>query len=391
MSVIALRWVCGATCVMAAALGIGRFAYTPLLPEMVQVYAWDFGQAGDVASANFLGYLVGALAAPSLAGSQQIRYWIGLSLMASVATTALGQVAYDYVTWLVLRFAAGVASAYCLVLVTTQLLQRLDREDAAHLGNVHFAGVGIGILICMTVLIFPPSIVDAWRYLGGASALLMLAAWLALSTSIVPNQAATQAPSSSRTGNGLWLIITGYGFFGFGYVVSATFVVAMAQQISGSITQGTEVWWVVGGSIVPSVYAWQVLANRCGLFRTLRWAYLVEAVGATMAAFATDIVVLSFACVLLGGTFAAVTALGISAAKQLAGPRIAYAVSAMTVAFAIGQLIGPAVSGRIADLMGDFFWPCVLAGALLAISAALVRDPERVEEVGERGGRGHTH
>ena len=376
---LSLRWVLGATLVMAAALGISRFAYTPLLPDMVDAFGWNFAQAGDVASANFLGYLAGALLAPGITGSRHIRLWIAASLMASVASTAAGAMAFDYLTWLVLRFAAGMASAYCLVLVTTQLIVVLERENTPHLGNVHFAGVGVGILVCMLALLEPTEVAGAWRRLGGAAALCMLVAWFALSPSIRVLPGSTEEQVDRRSAGGLWGIIVGYGFFGFGYVISATFVVAMAQQLLSDAqvsADGSVVWWVVGIAIVPSVYAWQALANRVGMFTALRYAYLVEAVGALLAAFAGSISVLAFACVLLGGTFAAITALGISAAKQLAGVRVAYAVSAMTVAFAIGQLLGPAVSGRIADLTGDFFWPSVLAGVLLVASALLVRGDE---------------
>ena len=375
---LSLRWVLGATLVMAGALGISRFAYTPLLPEMVRSFGWTFGQSGDVASANFLGYLLGALLAPAAAGSPQVRLWIAFSLMASVATTAAGAVVDDYLGWLILRFGAGVASAYCLVLVTTQLILVLEREKADYLGNVHFAGVGIGIVLCMLALLDVTDVASGWQRLGGASALLMMVAWLLLSTSIQPTPAGQSAASDSASPmtTDLVCLIVGYGFFGFGYVVSATFVVAMAEQLlqqTGQLADGTIVWWVVGLSIIPSVYAWQMLAHRLTMMRTLRLAYLVEAVGALLAAFSSSLEMLVFACVLLGGTFAAITALGISAAKQLAGVRVAYAVSAMTVAFAVGQLLGPALSGRIADYTGDFFWPSILAGVLLLASAFLVR------------------
>ena len=168
------RWVLGATLVMAAALGINRFAYTPLLPDMVDTFGWNFGQAGDIASANFLGYLVGALLAPGIASSPYVRIWIAFSLMASVATTAFGALAQDYYAWLLLRFVAGLASAYCLVLITTQLILVLEQEGTAHLGNVHFAGVGVGIVVCMLVLDMVQAreadIANAWQRLGGAAA-----------------------------------------------------------------------------------------------------------------------------------------------------------------------------------------------------------------------------
>jgi MFS family permease len=171
-------------------------------------------------------------------------------------------------------------------------------------------------------------------------------------------------------------LIVGYGFFGFGYVIAATFVVAIAAGIeAGGIEAANfdarSVWVVVGLALVPSVYVWQWLANNFGLVHTLCAAYLVESAGVLMAGLSDSYWWLVVACVLLGGTFAAITALGLSAARDAAPHRIAFAVGAMTVAFAVGQLLGPAVAGRMADMSGDFVWSSVVAAVLLATAAML--------------------
>ena len=374
-----LRWIIAATLIMAAALGIGRFAYTPLLPPMLDAFGWSFAQAGDVASANFFGYMIGALLAPTVSSSRYIRVWVAVSLMSSVATTYAGSSVVEFESWLLVRFLSGVASAFCLVLVTTQLLQVLDRQGQASWGNIHFAGVGLGIMVCMLVLHEAGDVAAQWQNLGAAAAVLMVVAWFALSGTGFVDRVAVGGDSMPETATSLWRLILGYGFFGYGYVVSATFVVAMAQQIqtSGQVTQDASwVWMVVGVALVPSVYIWQLAANRWGLLRVLRLAYLVESVGALMTALSESLYMLVVSCVLLGGTFAAITALGISAAKQLAPTRVAQAVSAMTFSFAVGQLLGPAISGRLADYFGGFIWPATAAAALLVISGLLVQPEE---------------
>ena len=373
MFAVHIRWVLGATLTMAAALGIARFAYTPLLPDMVQTLGWTFAQAGDVASANFLGYLVGALLAPRFAHHTQIRLILAVSLMSIVGTTYLGAHTETFVAWLTLRFCAGAASAFCLVIATTHLLMVLQQSQKEHLGNLHFAGVGIGIVTCMWVLGDIVSVTSSWQNLGAASAFLMAIAWFLLQQGpfLVPAQSATGTTTESRK---LWRVTIGYGLFGYGYVVSATFVVAMGEQLNNQVHSASSisVWMVVGLSIIPSVYLWQWLANRWQLSKTLKLAYLVEAIGAVLAGLSTTQLELVIACVLLGGTFAAITALGISAAKSHTPGNIAFAVSGMTVAFSLGQLIGPAVSGRLADVFGDFVWASLIAGLLLVIAALLV-------------------
>ena len=146
----------------------------------------------------------------------------------------------------------------------------------------------------------------------------------------------------------------------------------MAERLSSTTTQAQLVWVIVGLALIPSVYLWQYWAGRFGLLRVLTIAYVVEAIGMLLAAVTDSYFGLACACVLLGGTFAAITALGLSAAQLARPDRIASTVSAMTVAFAFGQLIGPAVSGRMADYFGDFFWASMSATALLLAAAALV-------------------
>jgi predicted MFS family arabinose efflux permease len=359
---------------MAAAMGIGRFAYTPLLPQMADEFGWSFALAGDVASANFLGYMVGALLAPKIANSPQVRLWVAFSLMASVVTTYLGAEIQGYVLWMGLRFCSGVASALCLVIVTTNLIYVLTEERSERLGNVHFAGVGVGILFCMAAVFGEGDVAQQWARLGLLAAIMMALAWFLLADQpFRTQQSPAQAEGATNVDATLWRLIVGYGFFGYGYVVAATFVVAMAQRIDAPGFDARTVWLVVGIALVPSVYVWQWVANRLGLLNALRAAYLVEAAGVLMAGVSESYAWLVVACVLLGGTFAAITALGLSAARFAAPQRIAFAVSAMTVAFALGQLLGPAISGRMADVFGDFFWPSIIAAALLTSAAVLVR------------------
>ena len=358
---------------MACAMGIGRFAYTPLLPQMVAEFGWRFAAAGDVASANFLGYMVGAMLAPRLANSTAARSWLGISLMASVATTYLGAEVTGLWQWLALRFASGVASAFCLVVMTTHLIYQLQATTSERLGNVHFAGVGVGILLCMACVHVGGDTAAQWARLGLVSAFVMAIAWLLVAKGQWRSPAkSAAADEGTATETGLRPIIIGYGFFGFGYVVAATFAVAMAENLSVPGFRASDVWVVVGLSLVPSVYLWQALANRIGITVALRAAYVVEGVGLVLAGVSTSAGMLMLACVLLGGTFAAITALGISAARLAAPTRIAFAVSAMTVSFAVGQFLGPAIAGRGADYFGSFLWPSLFAGLLLLAAAVLV-------------------
>lgn len=373
---ITLRWLIAATLTITGAIGVGRFAYTPLLPDMVSTFGWTFADAGDVASANFFGYMLGALIAPRCASSPSARNWFAFSIMLSVASTYLGAHVQSFGVWLLLRGVAGAASALCLVMVTTQLMLTLQVTGRSHLGNVHFAGVGMGIVLCMAVLRFPGGVDEQWSNLGGAAALVMVLAWIVLGGLSFRTQPATTSRGGLGLGTTLWRLIAGYGLFGCGYVISATFIVAMERRLVGVEAQGL-VWWTVGLALIPSVFLWQAVANRFGMRRILRLAYLVECAGVLMSALADSLALLVASCVLLGSTFAAITALGIHAARDEASDRVGFVVSAMTLAFALGQWLGPLIGGRMADASGSFAAPSLLAASALLVAALLVPGTRR--------------
>jgi predicted MFS family arabinose efflux permease len=132
----------GGLVALASAVGIGRFVYTPILPLMVEDIGMTHGTAGLLASANFAGYLVGALlaASPILPGSR--RRWLLLALTVSTLTTGAMAFASSIMAFLTLRFTGGVASAFALVFASALVLDRLSAAGRADLAAVHFAGVG---------------------------------------------------------------------------------------------------------------------------------------------------------------------------------------------------------------------------------------------------------
>ena len=202
----------------------------------------------------------------------------------------------------------------------------------------------------------------------------MALAWFACARDEMQPTARTVAGQGQRMSAYLWRLICGYGFFGFGYVVSATFIVAIASDLDSTVDPNAS-WLVVGLALIPSVYLWQWLANRFGTVRVLQAAYLVEAIGVVVTVSGNSVAILLVGSALLGGTFAAITALGLSAAREHSPGRLAFAVSSMTAAFAFGQLVSPALAGRMADLFGSFVAPSLLAAGLLLTASVLLFSP----------------
>jgi predicted MFS family arabinose efflux permease len=367
----------GGLVALAAALGIGRFVYTPILPVMAEALHLSKSQAGLIASANLLGYLIGALlaATPRLPGSR--RFWLLGSLGVSAVTTGTMGLASSMPAFLALRFTGGAASAFVLVLASALVLDRLASAGRPKLSQVHFAGVGAGI--AASALIVSGSLAQGagWRvlwYAVGTAALcaLALVAWL-VPPEVDPRPVGSAGAASSQVRRGLGALICAYGLFGFGYIVTATFLVAIVR--ASPLISATEpvVWLVVGLTAAPSITLWAKAASRLGISRTFSLACVAEAVGVAASVLWPTVPGVLFAAALLGGTFMGLTALGLAGARQFAPSNPRPVLARMTAAFGLGQIVGPSMAGFLFDLTGGFGLPSLVAAAALIASAFIVR------------------
>jgi len=364
----------GGLIALAAALGIGRFVYTPILPPMMQALGLGQAAAGMIASANFLGYLLGALLAawPRLPGSR--RVWLLGCLLLSAATTAAMGGAATMAPFLLLRFVGGGASAVVLVLASAMVLESLAEMRRPGLAALHFAGVGIGVAVSAILVAALQRAGQNWQLLwiaNGAVALLAVFAVAALvregrGQNQHPRQAAAQ-PIDSR----LVRLILAYGLFGFGYVITATFIVAIVRGVPAIRALEPVIWIMYGLAAAPSVAIWTRVAARLGVPAAFALASIVEACGVLASVAWPSEIGLSLAAILVGGTFMGLTALGLIRARTLASGDPRRALALMTAAFGLGQIIGPSFAGALSERLGGFAAPSVVAAAALLIAAAL--------------------
>jgi predicted MFS family arabinose efflux permease len=217
---------------MATAVGVGRFVYTPILPLMVEDLGMTKASAGVLASANFAGYLAGALLAATsmVAGSR--RRWLLAGLIASAVTTGAMGLVSSTAAFLLLRFVGGGASAFALVFASALVLDGLAAAGRSGLSALHFAGVGVGIATSAMLSWGLGALGGGWRSIWLASGAISLVA-IALVTALIPDRAspaptpATHGPSTDRR---LAALVTAYGLFGFGYIITATFLVAIVRD-----------------------------------------------------------------------------------------------------------------------------------------------------------------
>ena len=366
----------GGLIAMAMAIGIGRFVYTPILPPMLADLGLSKVAAGLIASANFTGYLAGALATASMRLPGTRRSWLlGALVVSGLTTTAMG-LTTSVLGFMALRFIGGAASALGLILASALVLDRLAEARRPALAALHFAGVGSGIAVSAVLVATLLAAGADWRALWQASGMLSL---LLIPVVAMLLPAGAEPPArSGHTGHGqadprLRRITIAYGLFGFGYVITATFLVAIVRATPAIRELEPVIWVIVGVSAVPSVWLWGRLGQRFGIPTAYAIAALTEALGVLASVVwpsATGIVV---AAVLLGGTFVGLTSLGLVRARELSRGDAGRAIAALTGAFGVGQIIGPLLAGVLSDALGGFAVPSILAAVALVLAAILAR------------------
>lgn len=360
---------------LAAAMGIGRFVYTPILPFMIEDAGISTAEAGLIASANFLGYLIGALAAAALALPGGRRRWLVAALAASAISTGAVGFGSSLAAFASLRFVGGVASAFVLILASTLVLDRLAALRRAGLSAMHFAGVGAGIALSAVLVAVLAAHGHGSQDQWIASGIVSLAAAGAVAWLAPPERASIEsmAPGLAAKVEPLLVrLILAYGLFGFGYIITATFISTMVRTSPTLRDAEPVVWLAVGLGGIPSVAAWGWVGRRMGEERAFAIACLVEAAGVALSVVATNAAAVVLAALMLGGTFIGISALGLIAARRLTSGDPRRVLAVMTAGFGLGQVIGPSFAGFTYGIGDSFLAPSLAASLALVIAAALV-------------------
>lgn len=379
--------------VMAAVMGIGRFVYTPILPLMIGDGALNAAEAGFVAGANFLGYLLGALAASLSIFAPHRRKWAFGAIALSIATGAAMSLEPGLAAMSVLRFASGLASAFAMIFSTAIVMRRLAVESRQGLTAIHFAGVGMGIALSALLVSALAGLgvqwEEIWVWTASLALAMFLCAWLLLPPPM--EQAIRSEPDDTGDAlpRSLWQFIASYGVFGFGYVISATFLNTMAVAVPEFRPLEPWVWAIVGLACLPSILAWNRVAARMGLPVAYALACLVEACGVLLPIVWQSPAAIVISAASLGGTFIAATALGLTFARQMAPQAAARAIALMTASFGLGQMIGPVVAGILFDRTGNLDLASILAALALLAAAILAWSYRNSRPVPQHGVPSH--
>jgi MFS family permease len=366
-------------------MGVGRFVYTPILPLMHAQAGLSTGAGADLATANYVGYLVGALAgilAPALVRSRTV---LRASLILLTGTLAAMPLTHSTTVWSLLRLLAGVASALVFVVAAGSLLHHL-RDHPPHLAGWAFGGVGGGIALSGLLVLVLRSAAD-WRTAWWAAAVLatLLAA---TSWNLRPQEAPVAAPGRSfarrpRTHRWFGALFVSYTLEGVGYIVAGTFLVAaIGQESPGWVASGA--WVLVGLAAVPSSALWARLGRRWSRPGLLLTALVIQAVGIALPALVGGTAAALGSAVVFGATFIGISSLALATGAHLRFPR---SVALLTAGYSVGQILG---TPAVAPLLHHGYHGALLLAALVVLVAAAAAAVLRIGFPHHMVVKGHT-
>jgi predicted MFS family arabinose efflux permease len=366
---------------LAVAMGIGRFAFTPILPMMQEDFRLSASEGGWLAAANYIGYLVGSLSAIGMRIRPTVAIRAGL-LVIGLSTFAMG-LEHRFALWIVLRAIAGVASAWALIFISAWALERLALLGRSNLSGTVYSGVGVGILgaggACLALMSLHAGSADAWLALGVISIAITAAIWPLVKAGPSSNAPPAIAPPDFWSPDFRRLVLC-YGAFGFGYIIPATFLPAMAKKIVEDPLLFGWAWPVFGAAAaVSTIFA--VRLKRAVSHRAV-WigGHLVMALGIVVPLVVPGLSGIMTGALLVGGTFMVVTMAGLEEARRVAGPHARALMAAMTSAFALGQILGPVIVSLLIPSTGGFAPALILAASVLVLSAFLLQRREAEHE-----------
>ena len=358
-------------------LGIGRFAYALVLPDMRDALDWSYSAAGFMNTINAVGYLAGALLASRMIWRFGLPRTVRWGTLAAVTSLALCAVSGNFFVLSFARLLAGVGAAGGFVggAALAATIAQTRPERANFLLSLYYAGPGLGILSSGLVAPFvlqgfgPGSWWIVWWAMTLLCAVLILPLLLAPLGSGAAIDSAAPAKFSIRP---VLVYLIGYFLFGAGYIAYMTFMIAYVRDAGGGAAAQSAFWSLIGLSAFVTPWVWRrVLAlDRGGLATTIILG--ANAVGAALPIFGHSVWLLAVSALVFGVAFFAVVG-STTAFVRFNYPPQAWptAIAAMTISFGIGQTLGPIVVGAITDAVGSLSFALNVSAAMLALGAVL--------------------
>ncbi|ENX41205.1 YbfB/YjiJ family MFS transporter [Acinetobacter sp. NIPH 2100] len=361
--------ICAAL-IMAIGMGFGRFAFTAVYPHMIEEGILSLHSASVAASANYAGYLFGALFAIKI----QSQHSYFSCVLATVGTAfCLILLAYVDVNSIIIfiRALAGVFSALAMISASLWLL---EQQKQAHQAPILYAGVGLGIALSAELLTFGSQLgwqsKSLWLLLGLSSFVLGFAALVGLSRA-QPRQVVELHLSHTNTKlpKAVALILI-YALAGFGYIITATYLPLLVKQALPNI-DAAHIWAIFGLGAIPSCFFWHYLHHRLGTRVALSSNLGLQAVGVVLPIMLPTALGYLLSALLVGGTFMGTVTIAMPVAQRIARQSKNNLIAIMTVVYGLGQIIGPITANALFTIYHTLNSSLITAATALLIATLI--------------------
>ncbi|WP_299065885.1 YbfB/YjiJ family MFS transporter [uncultured Psychrobacter sp.] len=385
-----IAWI-GLYC-LAVVMGYGRFLFTATLPDIMSELSLSTTIAGWLASVNYMGYFIGSLIAMFVPRRLTWRALILGTLLSIITTLLLFLPNLPLSLWYVIRLFAGIASGIGMILGSSFVIQSFSTHKRSLLSTVHYAGIGVGIsasaILTWWLLNLDLHFYSIWLVAGLTSLPLLVLLYAIRPDGVLQGNALNKKPSIKQTyinfkrslyeamvgqAKAVLLLSLSYVLAGFGYITSATFLPVMAvKQLPTQTHAGLLSWLVVGVFAMLSNPLWGALAKRIGETKTLIGLTLLQALGMFVPLWFAGAFGLYINAAILGATFVGIVSMTLNIIKNINPAYSNLLIGLATLAYAVGQFLGPLVTVALAGAKDNFDAGLLVAGAGLLLGLVLI-------------------
>ncbi|MFM8574830.1 MAG: YbfB/YjiJ family MFS transporter [Limnohabitans sp.] len=376
--------IAGGVCGLMLTLGRARCAYTPLLPVMQAQTGLGDAAAGALAAVNYAGYMSGALAVAWLDDVRWRHRFYSMGLwLALLSTAAMGLSAW-WPAWALWRYVGGLCGASGMLLGSGLVLGWLMQHGRRPELGLHFMGIGLGIVFsavgAWALGRIWPDWATQWLAFAVLGLVFFVPAWRWRPP--VPSRPGAQAvgtPDVPVSRRWLWTLLASYFAAGWGFVISATFTVAIIEREPALAGQGPWAWALVGIAATPAVFLWDRVARVLGDIRALMLAFGLQILAVVLAAASSELWAALAAAVGYGATFIGIVSLTLALVGRRAPNNPGKAMARLTLSYGAAQIVAPTVTGAMAQASGSFTGGLWLTAGVMAVGwlllATLAREP----------------
>lgn len=366
-----IKALIGGSAAFFLAMGVSRFAFTPFLPVMQTEFQFSDTVAGGLASANYLGYLIGAVMARFLPSKIKYTSFV-VSVVLCILFVALMCLPFQNI-WYFARFFSGVFSALVFIITSELIFSYLEKISNIQLGGIIFSGIGAGMVfsgIIIPVLSRYFNSFYLWLWLAFFSIIPMLSAILWVPKNLMRKKEYLTSVKVKKIDIKLILLSISYFLEGFAYIIFGTFISLIIYRTTNSLSLSSYVWVFAGAGAIFITPLWLLLSKRIGVQNVLILAFIVQIAAISAPMVSSNVFLAKLAAIGFGGTFLGITSTSLAYGRKLDPD--GETTSFLTILFSLGQISGPIVAGYISDFRGSFTLSLLIASLSAAIACFLI-------------------